>query len=38
MSNSIWKLNVMTIIKSEMNKANTSANIIKSSNLWHGRL
>ena len=36
MSGSMWKLNVMTIIKSEMNKA--SSYILESSNLWHGRL
>ena len=34
----MWKLNVMTIIKSEMNKASSSAYILESSNLWHGRL
>ena len=34
----MWKLNVMTIIKSDANKANTSTYILKSSNLWHGRL
>ena len=28
----------MTIIKSDMNKASTSAYIIKSSHLWHCRL
>ena len=38
MSDGMWKLNVMTIIKSDMNKSNTSAYILKSSNLWHGRL
>ena len=38
MSGSMWKLNVMTIIKSEMNKASSSAYILESSNLWHGRL
>ena len=38
MSGGIWKLNVMTIIKSEMNKASSSAYILESSNLWHGRL
>ena len=30
--------NVMTIIKSTMNKATSSAYMLKSSNLWHGRL
>ena len=38
MSDGMWKLNVMTIIKSYMNKASTSASILESSNLWHGRL
>ena len=38
MSDDMWKLNVMTIIKSYMNKASTSAYILESSNLWHGRL
>ena len=28
----------MTIIKSDMNKVNTFTYILKSSNLWHGRL
>ena len=34
----IWKLNVMTIIKSSMNKESTSTYMLESSNLWHGRL
>ena len=34
----MWKLNIMTIIKLEMDKVNTSAYILKTSNLWHGRL
>ena len=38
MSGGMWKLNVMTIIKSEMNKASSSSYILESSNLWHGRL
>ena len=33
MSGGMWKLNVMTIIKSEMNKASSSAYILESSNL-----
>ena len=33
MSNGMWKLNVMTLVKSEMNKASSSAYILKSSNL-----
>ena len=37
-SGGMWKLNVMTIIKSEMNKVSSSAYILGSSNLWHGRL
>ncbi|KAL6326053.1 hypothetical protein AAG906_000928 [Vitis piasezkii] len=35
MSDGMWKLNVMTIIKSNMNKANTSTYMLESSNLWH---
>ena len=38
MSDGMWKLNVMTIIKSYMNKAITYAYNFESSNLWHGRL
>ena len=38
MSDGMWKLNVMTIIKSNMNKVGTSTYILESSNLWHGRL
>ena len=38
MSNGMWKLNVMTIIKLDMNKASTSTYMLESSNLWHGRL
>ena len=38
MSDGMWKLNVMAIIKSNMNKASTSAYILESSNLWHGKL
>ena len=38
MSDGMWKLNVMTIIKSDINKAGTFAYILESSNLWHGRL
>ena len=38
MSGGMWKLNVMTIIKPKMNKASSSAYILESSNLWHGRL
>ena len=33
MSDGMWKLNVMNIIKSDMNKADTFAYIIESSNL-----
>ncbi|WJZ94150.1 hypothetical protein VitviT2T_013032 [Vitis vinifera] len=36
MSDGMWKLNVMTIIKSNMNKASTSTYMLESSNLWHG--
>ena len=38
MSGSMWKLNVMTIIKSDMNKVSFFAYILESSNLWHDRL
>ena len=38
MSGGMWKLNVMTTSKSDMNKASTSTYILESSNLWHGRL
>ena len=34
----MWKLNVMAIIKLDMNKASTSTYILEPSNLWHGRL
>ena len=37
-SDGMWKLNIMTIIKLDMNKASTFAYILKSSNLWHDRL
>ncbi|WJZ90328.1 hypothetical protein VitviT2T_009480 [Vitis vinifera] len=37
-SDGMWKLNVMTIIKSNMNKTSTSTYMLESSNLWHGRL
>ena len=33
MSGGMWKLNVMTIIKSDMNKASSSAYILESSNI-----
>ena len=38
MSSGLWKLNVMIVIKLDMNKASTSTYIIESYNLWHGRL
>ena len=38
MSDDMWKLNVMTIIESYMNKTSTSAYILESFNLCHGRL
>ena len=38
MSGGMWKLNVMTIIKSEMNTTSSSAYILELSNQWHGRL
>ena len=37
-SDGMWKLNVMTIVKSYMNKDSTFAYVLESSNLWHGRL
>ena len=37
-SDCMWKLNVMTIIKSNMNKASASTYMLELSNLWHGRL
>ena len=33
-----WKLNEMTIIKSNMNKVSSSTYMLESSNIWHGRL
>ena len=38
MSDGMWKLNVMTIIKSNMDKSSSSAYMLELSNLWHGRL
>ena len=38
MSGSMWKIDALTIIKLEMNKASSSTYILESSNLWHGRL
>ena len=38
MSNGMWKMNVMTIIKLTINKVSTSTYVLESSNLWHGRL
>ena len=37
-SDGMWKLNVMTIIKSNLNKVSTSTYMLESSNLWHSRL
>ena len=37
-SDGMWKLNVMTTIKSNMNKTSTSTYMLESSNLWNGRL
>ena len=37
-SDGMWKLNVMIIIKSNMNKASTSTYMLEPSNLWHSRL
>ena len=38
MNNGMWKLNVMIVIKSNINKAISSAYMLESSNLWHNRL
>ena len=38
MSDGMWKLNVMIIIKSNMNKVSNSTYVLESSNLWHGIL
>ena len=38
MSGGMWKLNVITISKCDMNKASTSSYILESSNIWHARL
>ena len=38
MRDGMWKLNVMTVIKSNMNKASSSTYMLEFSNLWHGRL
>ena len=38
MSDVVWKINLMTIIKSYMNKASNFVYILESSNLWLGRL
>ena len=38
MSHGIWELNVLTVIKSNMNKVSYSTYILESSDLWHGRL
>ena len=38
MNDGMWKLNVMTIIQSNMNKASTSIYMLESSNLLYGRL
>ena len=38
MSSGLWKLNVMTVIKLDMNKTSNSTYILESSNLWYGRL
>ena len=37
-SDGMWKLNVMTTIESNMNKARTSTYMLESSNLCHSRL
>ncbi|GJX41829.1 pol polyprotein [Tanacetum coccineum] len=35
--NGMFKLNVM-VVKNDINKMNSSTNLIESSNVWHGRL
>ena len=35
MNDGMWKLNVMTIIKSSMNKTSTFVYMLESSNLWN---
>ena len=38
MSDEMWKLNVMTVIKSKVNKASSSTYMLDLSNLCHGKL
>ena len=38
MSDGMLKLNVMIVIKSNMNKASSSIYMLESSKIWHGRL
>ena len=38
MCDDMWKLNLMTLIKQNMNKVSTSTYVLESSHLWHGRL
>ena len=38
MSNGFFKMNVMTIVSDFNNKNTSSAYMLESSNIWHGRL
>ena len=38
MSNELFKMNVMTIVSDFNNKKTSSAYMLESSNIWHGRL
>ena len=38
MSNGLFKMNVMTIVSDFNNKNTSSAYMLESSNIWHGRL
>ena len=38
MSNGLFKMNVMTIVSDFSNKNTSSAYMLESSNIWHGRL
>ena len=38
MNNGLFKMNVMTIVSDFNNKNTSSANMLESSNIWHGRL
>ena len=38
MFDGLFKMNVMTVVPSGINKDTSSFNLLESSNLWHGRL